>query len=643
MKLSLLVLLLIPTTLLKAQKQSSLTDFGKVDEAALRMKECSFDKAAEAMFIFDEAESLFKLNIHSNSPVFQQTEHHTRIKIFNKKGFDQANVKIRYRNDKEVFIKNFSAQTYNLDEAGNIVITKVDKSSVYDKQINKRYSERIFAFPDVKEGSILEYSYILDGVSEGKWYFQKSIPVQISRFIVRFPEELRVSAVPYATLPVQKGQDRISDGQNSWYTMQNIPALKDEPYMSCREDYLQSLELKLIAIELPNIPRISLLRTWPGIIKELMDDEDFGKQLKKYIPRTADLDAMLQRVSDPYQRMQSIHKYVRNNMEWNNYYSLWAMSGVKSAWKDKKGTSGEINLILINLLRDAGINVSPVLVSTKKNGVVNTSSAGYDQFNKVMAYVEIGEKHYVLDATEKETPSHLIPLDVIASEGLVIQESDNAVWGWKVLWDNEHKFKNNVFINAIIDENGRMTGRASIASYDYEKVQALELLKKGKDKLAELKRTQPGILIDSFQVADAENDTLPLTQEFKFTAPTNSSGAYHYFSLNYFTGFDKNPFIADERQTDIFYGAVQHHMVNAVVFLPEGYTMHELPANIKMMMPDTSIIFKRYSSFNDDMLSFQVSLEFKSPTYTTEAYPELKEFFKKMYVMLDEKFVYRKK
>jgi hypothetical protein len=41
------------------------------------------------------------------------------------------------------------------------------------------------------------------------------------------------------------------------------------------------------------------LRTWPGIIKELMEDEDFGLQLKKNIPRTSDLDALLKDVNDP--------------------------------------------------------------------------------------------------------------------------------------------------------------------------------------------------------------------------------------------------------------------------------------------------------------------------------------------------------
>ncbi len=62
--------------------------------------------------------------------------------------------------------------------------------------------------------------------------------------------------------------------------------------------------------------------------------------------------------------MATIHNYVRKNMEWNNYGGIWALNGVKSAWKDKKGTSGEINLILVNLLKDAGLKASPLLVST---------------------------------------------------------------------------------------------------------------------------------------------------------------------------------------------------------------------------------------------------------------------------------------
>jgi hypothetical protein len=60
---------------------------------------------------------------------------------------------------------------------------------------------------------------------------------------------------------------------------------------------------------------------------------------------------------------------------------------------------GEINLMLVNLLKEAGLNAHPVLVSTHENGVVNPVDAGtfdypgFHQFNKVPAYVKIDGRH----------------------------------------------------------------------------------------------------------------------------------------------------------------------------------------------------------------------------------------------------------
>ena len=253
---------------------------------------------------------------------------------------------------------------------------------------------------------------------------------------------------------------------------------------------------------------------WPAIVKGLIKDEDFGDQLKKNIPRTADLDAMLLGVNDPYQKMRIIHRYVRKNMEWNEYDNIWALSGVKAAWKDKKGTSGEINLILINLLKDAGLNTHPILLSTVENGVINTGTPGYDQFNKVMAYVEIGDKHYVLDAVEKYTPSYLIPSEIMASEGLFISDPDKGEWGWKTIWDDEHKNDKTISINASLDEQGLLKGTASVRYADYARIKLMPLIKLGESKQKDALLSLPDMKIDSLVVENIDNDTLPIMQSW---------------------------------------------------------------------------------------------------------------------------------
>ncbi|MEP6676894.1 MAG: DUF3857 domain-containing protein [Ferruginibacter sp.] len=639
MKSFISVLALLASLQLHAQKGTKLPEFGKVDIADLKMPECSFEKDASAMILFSEAESTFDMS------GFEQTEHRVRIKIFNKKGFENANIKIKYPFDvREASIKHLSAQTYNLDAGGNVLISKVDKVSIFDKKINKRYSEKSFAFPDVKEGSVIEYKYTLDGSSETYWYFQKPIPVAYSQFTIDFPKELIISVVPHTSLPIKKLDVKaLANNIATEYSMSNIPGLSDEAFMSCREDYLQRMEARLIAIDLDGQPTRNLVRTWPGIIKELLDDEDFGLQLKKNIPRTSDLDEMLKSVTDPYKKMCIIHKYVRTKMEWNNYDNIWALEGVKSAWKDKKGTSGEINLILINLLRDADLDAHPLLVSTRDNGTVNTSVAGYDQFDKVLAYVTVDKKNYVLDATEKNTPSYLMPPEVIASEGLLIEKADNYAWGWKVLWDDVYQDENNVIISAEIDDHHLMKGAATVSSKDYNKIDKLALFKQGADKLKEKMRSSPDIKIDSFEVTGNNDEELPLTQTFKFSMPASTTGDYHYFTANLFAGLDKNPFVADERQSDIFFGAKQHYSITANIDLPKGYVIEELPKSLKMIMPDTSIVFTRHCSFNDNFLAVSYSLDIKMPVYTIENYPDFNAFYKKLFEMLNESFVYKKK
>jgi hypothetical protein len=635
---------------LSASAQKEIPGFGKVDKADLEMKDCGFEKGAEAVVLFDVAEVYCDLNLNNSfNPLTTELERHVRIKILNTKGTDAANIKIRYRSDKNIEdIKNLSAQTINVDDAGNIVITKVEKDAIYRKKINKRYSEVIFTFPQVKPGSIIEYKYkdaATDLYAVKNWYFQKSIPVAFSRYILDFPNELIVSAIPKGGLQVNSSEKNRTSRIVKTFTMSNVPALKDEAYISCDEDYLQQVTPLMVAVDFPGSPRRSLLRTWPGIIKELMEDEDFGTQLKKNIPRTSDLDAMLSSITDPYKKMVIIHDYVKKNMKWDEVYSIWALDGVKSAWKDKKGTAGEINLILVNLLKDADLNVHPVLVSTRNNGRVNTGMAGYDQFDKVMAYVTIDNNVYVLDATDKHTPASLIPYDVASTEGLVIEKIATNEWGWKTLWNPKNMFNNTTFINAEIDDKGNMTGAAEITSADYSRLTRQAKLKEGKEKFTEawLNTNKQDIKIDSLVFVNETIDSLPLIQKIQFAKKISSSGDYNYFSVNLFSGMDKNPFIAEQRFSDIFFGANQKYTITGNFFIPENYQFEALPKNIKMMLPDTSVIFLRAATVTDNMLSVRIVLEFKQPVYSYQDYDYFREFYKKMFEMLNEQFVFKKK
>ena len=648
-KPALLALTLALSLCVKAQKAKK-TDpnipvFGAVEKTDLQMRACAFDEKAEALVLLEDG--LLEYVMGSG----MEMKRRIRIKILNDKGLDWANVHLSYRSESNLQdIAGLEAQTYNLDAAGNIVITKLDKKLVYDKKINKKYSEKAFTFPEVRVGSIIEYKYKHRGIGLVDWYFQRSIPVSYSHFTIDFPQEIEVATIPHCNRAYTSDKQEKALRVVQSYASSNVPAFRDEPYIINEDYYRDRLETKVVAYTLQG-KRTSRVANWKQVINFLMEDEDFGTQIKKNIPRTAELDEMLKTVTAPYERMKAVYKYVQNNMQWNEYSGIWALDGVKSAWKDKKGTSGEINLILVNLLKDAGLNVHPILVSSHANGVVNTldagtyESPGFNQFNKVMAYVMINGKDYVLDASQKNTPAHLMPAEVLLTEGLVIEKIETGDWGWKMLWRDDQAARNNLMINGTIDEAGTMNGNVYITSYDYAKLSRLDVAKKGKETFIEkyVSEANASLHVDDVTFENIDADSLPLVQKITFKQPLNTAGAYNYFSANILTGLEKNPFLADNRASDVFFGYNQSYNIVGSFIIPEGYSFDELPKNIKMILPDTSVVISRVAQVTGNILQTRIQLEFKKPVYPAEQYAQLQEFYQRLFDILNEQFVIRKK
>jgi hypothetical protein len=88
---------------------------------------------------------------------------------------------------------------------------------------------------------------------------------------------------------------------------------------------------------------------------------------------------------------------------------------------------------------------------------------------------------------------------------------------------------------------------------------------------------------------------------------------------------EKNPFLADSRFSDIFFGVNQSHSIIANITIPEGYAFETLPKNMRMIMPDTSISIIRRVASEGNQVSVRMSLEFNKPLFSVQEYPDFKE------------------
>ncbi|MDE3182133.1 MAG: DUF3857 domain-containing protein [Bacteroidota bacterium] len=651
-KLPFTALLLLSFSVIFAQKE--IPKFGDIDKADLELKECEFDKDAAAYKLLSIGDVSYDVRDRSFTII---TDKRVRIKVLKEKGLERANVKIQYYSASGYeLIRGIAGVTYNLDNGGQITKTKLDKSSIYIKKINNRLSEVSFTLPDVKVGSVFEYKFTdekksIENVPD--WYFQDDIPTRYSSFTTKVPTIFRFVSQMLAYQQVEQKKETVNDNiyygstsisnqsDEKTYIMQNIPALQDEPYMSAEKDYLQRVVSQLSRIDYPDGRSDEVMSTWPKLTEELLNDEDFGLQLKKNLPHTKDLDDALKNVTDDYQRMFVIHDYVRKNMNWNGSENIYSSDGIKSAWDKKSGSNAELNFILIDLLRDAGLKAFPLLVSTKDNGTVNTIYPFLDQFNNTMTCVLIGNKRYVLNAADKYNPANLIPYDVLNNEAFVV---DKEYGGWIRLTNSKDRWKNFVSIYANIDSSDLMEGKATIYSYGYSKNPRVKQWEEDKSSFKDrFTKSFSAMKVKDIEVKNENVDTLPLEQKLDFSLPLSSSGEYKYFTLNLFQGLEKNPFIDDNRKTDIDFNYPKFYTIMGKIDIPEGYQFEELPQNIKMIMPDTSIVMERLIQQDDNSINFRITLNFAHSYYPASSYPAFHEFYKQLFSKLNEQIVIKKK
>ena len=191
--------------------------------------------------------------------------------------------------------------------------------------------------------------------------------------------------------------------------------------------------------------------------------------------------------------------------------------------------------------------------------------------------------------------------------------------------------------------NGSFTGDGTITYYDYAKLSNRRLFTTSRLRERLTDNPEIQIAIDSVVTTGDADDAKPLDANLSFTGTLQQSGNYTFLPYNIFSGFGQSPFVANNRQTDIDFGYTQQYIISGSYTLPLNYTLEELPKNITMMMPDTSIVVKRITQKQDNTVMYKISLECSRPQYAVEEYPVLKEFYLKLYAMLREQMVIKKK
>jgi hypothetical protein len=671
---------------LDALAQKSPVKFEKIDKADLEMNSYKSDTSAAAVILCDYGRSYF---IYTEKDNFQIVfEHHRRIKVLKKAGYDWANVAIKFYhtgNSGREKVGSIKANTYNLVK-GKIIKDKLSKKDQFTENISRNWSAVKFTFPNVKEGSIVEYKYSIKSdfvFNYRNWQFQYSIPVLWSEYTASIPEffNYNKSLKGYEPLAItdkdriskkfrytvssknkvgilQRGEStRTGSSQSEFdvltdigrWAAKDMPAFKKEAHITTLKNYISKIEFELSSIKFPNSIRQDYTNSWESINKKLLEDSSFGHQISDETLAAGSgflQDAVEQIKSEyvePKERMVAAYEYVKEHMKWDEYNSKYVRTSLRKAYKDKSGNSGDINLLLTLLFSELGLNAEPVIISTRNNGQIHPSHPVLSKFNYVISKVEINGEQFMMDATDPLYQINMLPFKCLNGQGRIVSKTNSD---WIDLYSNKPK-KTTSMYELSVDKDGIFTGKTQTIRLNYSAYEFRKMLERADNQdeiIEDVEKNNNGLDISNYKFENIDKIYEPIKEEYEVTIndQADAFGDMIYFNPNLYDQIEKNPFKLSARKYPVDYGYLIHKTNVYKYKIPEGYTVEEVPKNISLALPENAAKFVYRVGILGDIVQLTCIFNINKTLFLPAEYDNLKSFYSQIIAKQAEQIVLKK-
>jgi len=632
-----LLILVLGSAILTAQDKRK---FGVLLESESTLNSYERDSTVSAVYLYEYGDNYFEIR---DDYIWLITKYHAKIKILEKEGFDHANIEIPYyrSKDRKEKIVRIKGLTHN----GKIK-NYVKKDEFFEEDVSEKWSQIKFTFPNIKEGSIIEYEYEMQSpfyFNFTGWAFQSEIPKIYSEFNAKIPGNWSYNRTLKGDLNLDVNEAEIIKGcfefpgikdesscESLKYVMKDVPAFDDsEEFMLSPNNYRSKIEFELSEYKSFYGGTEKYTKTWEDVDKEFKNDKDIGRQLRKKNFFEKNVDTKLLTEGDELTRAKNIFEFVKNHFTWNEKYNIWQNNKVKKAFDEKRGNVAEINIALINLLNSASLKANMMVLATRKRGLPKKTHPVMNDFNYLVAKVDIEGQSYLLDATDKYMPFGMLPFRCLNYYGRVMDFDNESYW-----FDIEPESVNAQMIRVqmtIDPTEKKLSGMLDLINLGYKKVFQDELLEtiKQEDYLEKLEEE----ISDDFHIVSHEkklkySDEKKITERINFEIENLIQGDNIYLNPFVIKFLDKNPFISSERNYPVDFGYPMKYQYILNVKIPDGYKLKSIPDTKSVTIPNNGGVLKLNVTENQiGSLNLFFTFELNGTHYTNDYYSGIKEFF----------------
>lgn len=611
--------------------QKVFRDLPKISEEDLSATKSAIDPDAPAEVLYRSMRHIISTEGNLESTYIE------RIKIYNKDKIEQSylNPEIsiyEITNVDRQKLSSLSAVTYHLDN-GKIITDKVTKDSKFKSKEDKNYTITKFAFPNVQNGSVIEYKYVIFSPINFLWTMPRfmvelDIPQQYAEYYLDTPGyfgyniNYKGSLVPKAR-DTEKKNIYASEYQVYRFAYENIPAFKEENYVLNNDNYKTSIKAELNSTHIGTEFK-SYSLSWEDIRKRLYEHENFGGELKRENLVKNILPEEIKSIPNREERANAILKFVEKNYTWNKEVDVVTDKGIKNLISTKIGNSAEINLLLIMLMRNAGLNANPVVLPTVGRGMLLDYSPTITQLNYVFACVENNGNFYYYDATSKIADVFELPRRALNDRGVLMTDKEAKVVA--VFYPN--KSQTFLTVDAKLNPDGTFSGAFSDRDTNLYANFVNEMYLDNKEDYKKIYKDKYKFALDSLNSGVKENGDFETTFNFNSDTFVDVIGNKLVFNPLLFLYSQNHDFNQSQpRRAPLQFFTANEKIKKVTITLPEGYVFENVPKLKKIRTEDSSIAYSYTPTVEGNKLTLETTTLIDGDSFPAEYYPAFKQIF----------------
>ena len=403
-----------------------------------------------------------------------------------------------------------------------------------------------------------------------------------------------------------------------------------------------SFELAGTHLDLSTREYTDISGQWKSLWESLQQNESFGRALAEPAPLAAQAQTLRTQYPDEEARAAAVLALVQRSVVFNRQAGLYATQPLRRVAELRQGSAADINLLLVQALRGAGLNATPLLLSTRPHGQVQTAVPVLAQFDYVAAHLALpGRPDVLLDATDPQLPLGMLPEVALNGQGRLA----DATGRWVSLAPASRYTRLSTALLRLTPA-GTIEGTVRLAYLGYAALQEQQKLRRFSESgyLGQAQQRYAEWQPTHLHLDRKDTTQLPLALSMEVRAPLSEPKAeLLYVPLLQFTDPPHYPFQAPARRFPLNLGTTQEHTNTATLTLPPGCTVQTLPPPVNLELPGGVGRFQcQVTRINPETVQLTARLQLLRPEYTPAEYANLRQLYQHAQAQYDAMVVIRR-